>query len=230
MCRHRGIARKGILRLCAESARRLVPLYCVFSIILVAGCTNPIQAPEAEKVATPVLSPGSGAVACGASIGMTCATEGYVIRYTSDGSEPSSASTIYRDDARPIVLADNTTIRARAYKSGLSDSDVGAGVYTLASGFGLEVVSGGPYVIAIGEALTLCASSNGEVTYDWDLNGDGVWGDASGEAPSLAWRRFSRCCRLRDSIQPIPRRETRASRFRSRWRNNRGGRGRARRD
>lgn len=48
--------------------------------------------------------------------------------------------------------------------------------------------AGGPYTVAEGESLTLdgSASSPG-ATYEWDINGDGVYGDASGPSPTLSW-------------------------------------------
>lgn len=55
-----------------------------------------------------------------------------------------------------------------------------------------EAVAGGPYAVTEGNALSLSASlssdPNGDaLTYSWDINGDGVYGDATGVAPSLNW-------------------------------------------
>jgi hypothetical protein len=52
--------------------------------------------------------------------------------------------------------------------------------------------AGGPYTIAEGGSLTLDASHSSDpgglaLTYSWDLNGDGVFGDATGVAPTLSW-------------------------------------------
>jgi parallel beta-helix repeat protein len=54
--------------------------------------------------------------------------------------------------------------------------------------------AGGPYTIAEGEDLTLAGSGSDPspvdalaLTYSWDLNADGVFGDATGAAPTLAW-------------------------------------------
>ncbi len=48
--------------------------------------------------------------------------------------------------------------------------------------------AGGPYRIAVGDALVLDGSkcSPGAV-YDWDLDGDGSFDDASGSSPSVSW-------------------------------------------
>ena len=51
--------------------------------------------------------------------------------------------------------------------------------------------AGGPYEITEGDPLDLDASASSDpdpgdaLTYSWDVNGDGVLGDASGETPSL---------------------------------------------
>ncbi|MFO0949436.1 MAG: hypothetical protein U1D30_26575, partial [Planctomycetota bacterium] len=52
--------------------------------------------------------------------------------------------------------------------------------------------AGGPYVVSEGQALTLYAYSTidtapGSSTYSWDVNGDGVFGDASGNAVTVSW-------------------------------------------
>jgi hypothetical protein len=52
--------------------------------------------------------------------------------------------------------------------------------------------AGGPYTIREGDSVTLDASGSSDpggssLTYSWDLNGDGVFGDATGVRPTLTW-------------------------------------------
>ncbi|HVK12762.1 MAG TPA: hypothetical protein VM597_28685, partial [Gemmataceae bacterium] len=56
----------------------------------------------------------------------------------------------------------------------------------------LTANAGGPYTITEGQSLTLDASGTtyngfGQLEYDWDVNGDGLFGDATGVNPTLSW-------------------------------------------
>ena len=52
---------------------------------------------------------------------------------------------------------------------------------------------GGPFVVTQGSSLTLAATGSTDpdegqsLSYSWDVNGDGVFGDASGSNPTLTW-------------------------------------------
>ena len=51
---------------------------------------------------------------------------------------------------------------------------------------------GGPYTINEGDSLTLNSFPTDDpdgdpLTYSWDINGDGVFGDATGANPTLSW-------------------------------------------
>jgi hypothetical protein len=61
------------------------------------------------------------------NVTIACATEGAVIYYTTDGSEPTDASTLYTG---PIQISATTTIKACAYKAGMNPSRVVTAVYT----------------------------------------------------------------------------------------------------
>lgn len=57
---------------------------------------------------------------------------------------------------------------------------------------GTVISAGGPYTITEGGSLTLTASpNNGSSTYSWDINGDGLFGDATGANPSLTWTQLN---------------------------------------
>jgi hypothetical protein len=50
--------------------------------------------------------------------------------------------------------------------------------------------AGGPYWLTVGTSLNLVGVATDPVdalSYSWDVNGDGVFGDATGASPSLSW-------------------------------------------
>ncbi len=60
---------------------------------------------------------------------ISCATSGATIRYTNDGSDPTSSSAVY---SSPIAInTGTTTIRAKAYKDSMTESDVASATYTI---------------------------------------------------------------------------------------------------
>ena len=79
------------------------------------------------KVATPIFDPPSGTYTSSQSVTLTCSTSGVTIRYTADGSEPSASSTTYTG---PFVISASSTIRARAFKEGMTNSDIASSTYT----------------------------------------------------------------------------------------------------
>jgi hypothetical protein len=56
-----------------------------------------------------------------------------------------------------------------------------------------EVSAGGPYAILEGDLLELSASvlSGTATDFTWDVNGDGVFGDAVGQNPTLTWAQLN---------------------------------------
>ncbi len=83
----------------------------------------------AGAVATPEATPAGGEVTSGATVALSCATAGATIRYTTDGSVPDETSSAY---STPIAVTEAVTIRAKAFKSGLTASAVLTVDYTVA--------------------------------------------------------------------------------------------------
>ena len=96
---------------------------------------------EKEPVSTPVFSPASGTTFTSSQkITITCATEGAAIYYTTDGTEPTTASTLYNG---AFTITATTTIKAIAVKEGMSDSAVATAAYTKRSSSGSSGGTGG---------------------------------------------------------------------------------------
>lgn len=90
--------------------------------------TPDTSTPTPSKVATPVFSPESGSTFNDeVEVTLACATTGATIYYTTDGSTPTSSSTVY---SGAITLSATTTIKAIAVKAGMTNSDVATGTYT----------------------------------------------------------------------------------------------------
>jgi uncharacterized protein (DUF1800 family) len=83
----------------------------------------------ATRTAPPAFNPPPGSYLGEQLVDLVSSTAGATIRYTTDGSTPtSSQGTVYTG---PISLTGTTTLKAIAYKSGLTDSPVSQGTYTI---------------------------------------------------------------------------------------------------
>lgn len=84
-----------------------------------------------NQVATPVLNPGPGSYSAAVSVTITDATAGATIRYTLDGSTPTSGSPQYTG---AISITSTRTLRVIALASGMTDSAVAGGLYSIGGG------------------------------------------------------------------------------------------------
>jgi len=80
----------------------------------------------ADMVETPVITPNSGTFYDAVNATITCATTDAVIRYTTDGTEPTVNSTVY---TAPIAISTTTTLKAKAWKEGMEPSFVASVTY-----------------------------------------------------------------------------------------------------
>jgi hypothetical protein len=80
------------------------------------------------KVALPVFSPAAGTYYSVQEVAITDATPGATIHYTSNGSTPTAASTVY---SAPIQISANETIKAIAIHTGMTNSDIATATYTI---------------------------------------------------------------------------------------------------
>lgn len=80
-------------------------------------------------VASPIFSPAAGTYSGTQSVTISTSTAGASIRYTTDGTTPTSTTgTLY---SGPASIAATSTLKAIAYKSGMSDSNITSGLYTI---------------------------------------------------------------------------------------------------
>jgi hypothetical protein len=89
----------------------------------------PPPPPPAQQVAAPTFDPTSSTFTASLNVIIASTTAGATVRYTADGSDPTSTSgTIYTG---PVPLSATTTLKAIAYAAGMTDSTVSSATYTL---------------------------------------------------------------------------------------------------
>lgn len=91
-----------------------------------------VVVPAAEQVIEPVANFESGTYTGTLSVKLSCETEGAVIYYTTDGSEPTTESAVY--DGTPIEVSnmeEATTIKAFAAADGMLQSGISSYTYEI---------------------------------------------------------------------------------------------------
>ncbi|MBQ7532313.1 MAG: chitobiase/beta-hexosaminidase C-terminal domain-containing protein, partial [Bacteroidales bacterium] len=83
---------------------------------------------EMDAVATPTFTPAAGLYISAQTVTLECATEGATIYYTTDGTEPTTSSSVY---AEPFTVSMTTTVKAFAAKEGMNNSAVATAEYTI---------------------------------------------------------------------------------------------------
>ena len=84
-----------------------------------------------STAATPTFSPLPGTFSSAQSVTLSDTTTGATIYYTTGGTTPTTASTVYKS---AIAVNATTTINAMAAATGYNNSTVASGTYTIASG------------------------------------------------------------------------------------------------
>ena len=134
---------KSILKRVAGVAVAAVLALGMFS------CSNGIDYPVKQTVATPAFSVESGAVNSGTSVTISCSTVGAKIYYTTDGSDPTASSTEY---TAAISVTPPMTLKAIAVKDGMNDSAVSSASYTIKPDYSKCAV--GDFVLKNGTVLS----------------------------------------------------------------------------
>ena len=108
-----------------SSKLRVLILVTLLTGLGVSGCH---LLTDTEQVSKPVFSPPGGTYDSVVDVCITTATLGTTILYTTDGSDPNSNSLVY---SGPIHVAQPTTLKAKAYRSGMQDSAIATANYTI---------------------------------------------------------------------------------------------------
>ena len=78
--------------------------------------------------ATPTFNPGAGTYTSAQNVAISSTTEGATIYYTTDGTDPTTSSSVY---SSAINVSTNTTIKAIAVKEGNNNSAVASATYQI---------------------------------------------------------------------------------------------------
>ncbi len=76
---------------------------------------------EAPQTAAPTASAAAGEVALNTAVKLSCATTGASIYYTTDGTDPTTASAVY-DNA--LIISQDMTAKAIAVRAGMTPSEI----------------------------------------------------------------------------------------------------------
>lgn len=89
------------------------------NVVIFADATSSV-------VETPTFNPPAGNFFSPTNVTISCATAGATIHYTTDGTDPTESSAVY---STPIPVSVTTTIKAKAYKTGMTPSSIASGLY-----------------------------------------------------------------------------------------------------
>ena len=93
---------------------------------------TPVKITEAGfqfKVATPVIGSATGTYYAAINVAVSSSTPGATIRYTTNGVEPTEADSLVTGGT--VAISQSATLKVKAFKPGLADSNTETAVYTL---------------------------------------------------------------------------------------------------
>lgn len=102
-----------------------------------------------STVGTPVITPNGGTYSSAQSVTITDSTTGAEIHWTADGSDPTTSSALY---SGPLTITASATLKAKAFKSGMTASATASAAFTISSGTG---TTGAKFVYAGADTSTL---------------------------------------------------------------------------
>ena len=115
-------------------------------------------------VSQPSISPNGGSYLNSVQVTLACSTPGATIRYTTDGSDPTSTSPIY---SAPFSLTTSASIKVKAFLAGYNDSTIAFANFTITDmpTVATPTISpnGGSYSSSV--LVTLACSTSGALIY-----------------------------------------------------------------
>ena len=153
-------------------------IFLVLCAVALSSCSKKPHN-DNPNTATPFFAPSVEEISVTAEISIGCEDDADIY-YTTDGTDPSEASTKY--SAAFKLAAGNWTLRARAYCSGKKPSDLAIKTYTVIAGTVKPVISAMPPAAsyASGQSVTLSSSNSSSDTIYYTTDGSEPVAGASG--------------------------------------------------
>lgn len=115
-----------------------------------------------QQVMTPSVDVKSGTYTTVKTVHLTCDTPSSTIYYTTDGSTPTTASSVYTS---ALTISTNTTLKAFATATGMTNSVVRTANYTIALPAGAPVYSSSTGYYSSAFTVTITSSTPGATIY-----------------------------------------------------------------
>ena len=138
--------------------------------------------------ATPTFSPAAGTYTEAQTVSISCATASSTIYYTTNGSDPTTSSSVY---SSPLTVSSTQTIKAIAAASGYSNSAIGSATYTIRAGTTFTLLTNastlkagdkliilstdGNYALAASDGSSTSNRGQTAKTYNYDIDGTNVY-------------------------------------------------------
>jgi hypothetical protein len=165
-----------------EDTNKYLKVEVVNSSTTVPVLSSAVGPVDANQVARPTADPNGGQVVSGSEITLTSATSSVTIRYTLDGTTPTSSSNSYSDYSKPKITS-SCTLKAIATKYGMVDSEILSISYTVVAAPSFSTVTSsasifnsGIYSVAYGNNRYV---AGGNIRIAYSTNGT-TWTNASG--------------------------------------------------
>jgi len=134
-------------------------LLAVMAAVFAAACGSSSSSGSAAappQTAAPTFSPPAGTFDAAQSVTITSATSGAAIYFTTDGVDPTTASSVY---STPVPVSATTTLKAIATAPGFTQSTVASATYTI--GTTSPPPPPPPAACTLANAVPTCSSCHG---------------------------------------------------------------------
>ena len=128
-----------------------------------------VYEPVDTPIATPTFDPPGGSFLGFVDVTISCASPDVDIRYTTDGSVPTSCAPLYTAGGA-VRLTENTALKARAYKPWVTRGDVASATYEISHAIAKPVISPPPGAYNSDQVVTISCTTDG-VTIHYTTDG-----------------------------------------------------------